>query len=124
MESFRSVIGWVCASGMAILTAIAEGASALEPDRLVWILGFAGSLFGVALLPSTKVLQSVVKLFTGWTIAGVASTPVVASHYAPSFVNVHVAALWLGFAGPALFMASTQSSAAITRIINSRQGKA
>ena len=118
MENIKATLAWVYASSMAVLTAIAEQAGAIEPDRLVWMLGFAGGLIGAALLPSEQVWKTVAKAFSGWVIAGVLATPLVTSHLAPPFVNVHVAALWLGFAGPALFVASARGNAFISRLIN------
>lgn len=115
LDSTRAALAWAYAGGLAVLTAVAEGAGTLEPDRLVWILGFAGALFGAAFFPSAQVWRTVAKVFLGWIIAGVLSTPVAASHLAPPFVNVHVAALWLGFAGPAFFMATLQGNAFLSR---------
>ena len=92
----------IYAAAMAALTVLAE----LEPDRLVWFLGVSGALVGVALFPSLKWWQNVAKLVLGALLAGAASTSLSASHYVPVFLNPHMTALWLGFAGPALFMAS------------------
>lgn len=122
MDGVKGAFAWVYAAGMAILTAIAEGATALEPDRLVWMLGLSGGLIGAALLPSTQAWRTVVKALFGWIIAGVMATPMAASHLAPAFVNVHVAALWLGFAGPGLFVATTEGSAILTKFLS--RGKA
>lgn len=120
LDSVKGVFAWVYAGAMAVLTAVAEGATSVEPDRLVWILGLAGAIFGAALLPSTQVWRTGVKLMLGWIIAGVASTPLAASHYLPAFFNVHVAALWLGFSGPAIFLASTEGGAIYSRVFKGK----
>ena len=123
LDNSRRIIDWAIAALMAVLTAIAEEAVAVEPDRLIWMLGFAGALFGAALLPSAQVWRTVAKLMFGWSIAGVAATPIVAAHYAPPFVNPHVAALWLGFAGPAIFLATLEGNAFVGRFLNRGKGQ-
>ena len=118
VDTIKAALAWAYAGSMAILTAIAGQASAIEPDGLVWMLGFAGAIFGAAFFPSAQVSRTVAKIGLGWIIAGVLSTPIATSHLAPAFVNVHVAALWLGFAGPGAFMASTQANAIFSRFSN------
>ena len=116
----RATLAWFYAAAMAVLTAVAEGADAIEHDRLVWVLGFAGSLFGAAFFPSTAWWRTALKMLMGWIISGVLSAPISASHYAPEFVNLHVAALWLGFAGPALFFSTLESNNVLSRFLKGR----
>lgn len=122
VNDIKDVWAWVCASSMGVLTALAQGATWIEPNGLVWLLGFAGAALGVAMLPSEGLRQSGAKLMLGWVIAATGSTPLVTSHYAPAFMTVPLAALWLGYAGPAIFAASVQGQAFFSRFLN--KGKA